>query len=137
MKTIPEIQDGIVDDFMQIGESFDQYAYLVEIACQLPPMKPCQKIERNLVRGCQSHVWLDITVQNGVFSFDADSDTLILKGILSLLRDMLNGQPTSAVAGATIDFLQRTCVMSNFNADRQKGIGYVIAALQARAADCP
>ena len=131
---IDEIHDQIVSDFQEIGDGFDQYAYLIELSVQLPGLPEDKKTEDRLVKGCQSHVWLDMRAEGGAFRFDADSDTLILKGILWLLREIFDGQPLTDVANARIWFFAQTEIMATFDADRQKGIGYIIRTIQSFAA---
>lgn len=135
MKTIDEIQKQIIDDFHEMGDSFEQYAYLIELSCTLPPMDDSQKTPERMVDGCQSHVWLDIRHEDGFFQFDADSDTLIVKGVLYLLEELFNGQNPEDVAKAEITFLRETAIMDTFESDRQKGIGYVLKTLQTKAAE--
>ena len=135
MNRIDELQEKIVSDFREMGDGFEQYAYLIELSVRLPGLAEERKIEERLVKGCQSHVWLDMRAENGVFDFDADSDTLILKGVLFLLRDIFSGQPLDAVANARVWFFEKTEIMATFDADRQKGIGYIIRAMQSFAAE--
>ncbi len=133
MKTIPEKQDAIVADFIMMGDEFNRFAYLLELAGQLPVMDSSAKTDTNLVKGCQSSVWLDIRVINGIFYFTADSDTLTIKGILYLLQDILCGQPAIEVSRSKLDFIQRTKLMSAFTNDRQKGVGFIIRTLLDKA----
>lgn len=130
MKTINEIQDAIVADFQSIGDSFDQYSYLIELSCAHQGLDEAKKTEDNLVEGCQSSVWLDMRCENGLFYFSSDSNTLILKGVLYILEQMLCAQPLKDVAEADISFLQRTSILDTFESDRRKGIGFVIAKLK-------
>lgn len=134
MSRIDELQTKIVQDFQDMGDGFEQYAYLIELSVMLPPLAEEEKTEARLVKGCQSHVWLDMRAENGMFRFFADSDTLILKGVLYLLREIFDGQALEDVAMAKIWFLEKTEIMTTFNADRQKGIGYIIRAMQDFAA---
>ena len=131
--TIKEIQEQIIREFQEIGDSFDQYAYLIELACLHEAMPEEKKTEANLVKGCQSHVWLDIQCKEGILTFTSDSDTLILKGILYLLAKMFNGKPCREVAETEVTFLTETDLMQVFESDRQKGIGYVLKTLQKAA----
>ena len=134
MKTIAEIQNDIVNDFNEIGDPFDQYAYLIELSCAFVPMYKDMKTPELLVEGCQSHVWLYIYAdENGKFQFDADSDTLIVKGILYLLQKCYCGKSPDEVEKSEIFFLDRTAIMDTFESDRQKGIGYVIKKLRYEA----
>lgn len=135
MNDIDSIQEKIVSDFLEMGDGFDQYAYLIELSAMHPPLSPEDRSPERLVEGCQSHVWLKIDIgDDGTFRFSSDSDTLIVKGVLSLLEECFCGQRCEDVAQAHITFLQRTDIMETFGSDRQKGIGYVIRALQAAAA---
>ena len=117
-------------------EELDEfYAYLIELSVALPPLDEEHKTDDRLVKGCQSHVWLDMRVKDGAFSFNGDSDTLILKGVLYLLREIFNGEPPDAVAAAKARFLEQTEIMATFDADRQKGIGFIIRHIQRFAAE--
>ena len=135
MNRIDEVQEQIVRDFQEMGDGFEQYAYLIELSVRLPPLAEELKTEERLVRGCQSHVWLDMRAEDGLFSFDGDSDTLILKGVLSLLRDIFCGRTLEEAANAKIWFFDQTEIMATFDSDRQKGIGYIISELQRFAGE--
>ena len=134
MSRIDDLQQEIVNDFEEMGDGFGQYAYLIELSVTLPPLAEEKKTDDRVVKGCQSHVWLDARVENGLFSFDGDSDTLILKGVLVLLQSIFNGQKPEDVAQAKVWFFEQTEIMATFDADRQKGIGYIIHTLQTLAA---
>ena len=135
MSAIGQIQDEIVAEFEMIGDGFDQYSYLIELSCIFVPMRAGLKTDDRAVRGCQSHVWLDIFQDgDGLFQFEADSDTLIIKGVLFLLQRTLCGQRPAEVASAEIDFLARTAIMETFGQDRRHGIGQVVRTLQQAAA---
>ena len=133
MNSITATQNEIVEEFEMMGDSFDQYSYLIELSCIFEPMDASLKTDDRLVDGCQSHVWLDVRAKDDLFSFDADSDTLIIKGVLFLLQRILCGQPPIEVANADIDFLARTSIMESFENDRRRGIGYVIETLKDAA----
>jgi len=134
MNPVESIQGQIVTEFQEIGDDFDQYAYLIELSCGFQPMRAEDKTEEGLVKGCQSHVWLKTGRDDqSMFTFSADSDTLIVKGILRLLQRMFCGQSPADVADIKVTFLQDTAIMETFTGDRQKGIGYVIQSLQQAA----
>lgn len=135
MKSIAQAQEEIVREFQEMGDSFDQYAYLVELSCQLPALPEEKKTPERAVKGCQSSVWLDMKAENGVFTFAGDSNTLILKGILYLLEELLCGQSARDVAEAKLDFLQKTAILDTFESERRKGVGFVIRELQSFAAE--
>ena len=130
MSEIETAQAALIREFQELGDGFEQYAYLIELAALLPPMAPEEKTEERLVKGCQSHVWLALRSENGRFYATADSDTFIVKGVLYLLKKLFDGQPLAEVAAAKVRFLEETEITATFGPDRQKGLGYVIAEMQ-------
>lgn len=134
MNEIERIQKELTEEIVSLGDGFEQYAYLIELAALLPPFPAEKKTEDRVVKGCQSHVWLDMRDEDGLFYAEADSDTFIIKGILYLLQRMFNGQPCAEVAAAEITLFAKTELMVTFEADRQKGIGFIIKTIQQFAA---
>ncbi|MCD8099667.1 MAG: SufE family protein [Oscillospiraceae bacterium] len=134
MSSINTLQKTIADDFAQMGDAFGQYAYLIEMSAALPEYPQEYRTEEHLVKGCQSKVWLHTYhTADGLFAFDADSDTLIIKGVLFILQTIFNGKPPQEVASAKVWIFEQTDIMVTFNSDRQKGIGYIIRRLQELA----
>ena len=126
-------QQEIAEEFAMMGDGFGQYAYLVELSAELPPMDEEKRTPERAVKGCQSQVWLETCLKEERFFFEGDSDTLILRGILLLLQSVFNGQRPEDVAAAKIWFLEQTEIPATFGADRQKGIGHIIRTLQEQA----
>ena len=141
MRGIDAAQETLIAEFRELGDGFEQYAYLIELAALLPPMAAEDKTEARLVKGCQSHVWLALRSESGRFYADADSDTFIVKGVLYLLKKLFDGRTLTEVAAAKVRFLEETEIAATFGPDRQKGLGYVIRTMQRfaaeRAADAP
>ena len=135
MHEIETVQRRYIAEFNGIGDAFEQYAYLIELSALLPPLPPEKKTPERAVQGCQSHVWLDLHAEAGVFTFDADSDTYILKGVLYLLRQILGGAPLAEVAAAKITLFEETEIMATFEIDRQKGIGAILQAIRRFAVE--
>ena len=134
MTDICEAQDAIVRDFQRLEDPFDQYTYLLALSAQLPVMSEARRAALVPVAGCQSHVWLDIRLEGGDFVFDADSDTMLIRGVLYLLGQVLSHRPPAAVAEAELYFLEKSGLAgAALSADRRKGLGYVIAALRESA----
>lgn len=131
MNGIDRALDELKAEFSEFEDGFERYSYLVELAALLPPYPEEKRTEDRLVRGCQSRVWLELTPRDGRFYFEADSDTLIIKGVLALLRDLLWGQPVEAVAAVKLNLLPAIGLTESFSSERQKGIGYIINRLQA------
>ena len=133
-RSIEERQDDIVADFLSIDDPLSQYEYLLEFAAALPALDEAQKTDENLVEVCQSQVWLVLEDRGGRLGLQADSDTLIVRGVLQLLVQVVDGQPLEDVAQATIDFPARADLMATFNDARRKGVGSIIATIKAFAA---
>lgn len=129
-RTVDELQDAIVGDFLSIGDPLSQYEYLLEFAGALPRLGPAAKTDDRLVAGCQSRVWLAMEAKGGRLAIEADSDTLIVRGVLYLLIEVLGGQRLEDVSSADIYFLEKAEVMSTFGDDRRRGIGSTVAAIQ-------
>ena len=134
MEEIAAEQEAILEEFRQLGDPFACYSYLLGLAGLLPPCPEEVKIPENAVAGCQSHVWLHSWAEEGRFRFQADSDTYILKGLLYLLMNVLDGRSLADAAGAELYFWKDPLLMDSFDDHRQRGIGYAAADLQRRAA---
>ncbi len=130
MASIEEMLDDLKSEFDELEDGFERYSYLIELASLLPPFPEEKRTDDNLVRGCQSHVWLNFHVRNGLFYFDADSDTLIIKGVLLLLQDLFCEQSPEQVANAEVDLLPALGLGTAFSDERQKGIGFILASIQ-------
>lgn len=134
MKTIAQKQEELADELRDLGDSFDQYSYLITLACQVPDWPEAEKTRDRLVKGCQSRVWLKAEFPDGRLALSADSSTMIIKGILKLLMDLLSGHTAQEVAQTEITFLQDTELMDTFETSRQKGIGYILRVIRDKAA---
>lgn len=120
-------------EFSEFEDGFERYAYLVELAALLPPYPEDQRTPAHLVQGCQSQVWLAPYTRDGKFYFDADSDTLIIKGVLLILRDLLHGIPLQDAVVITSDVLTLLGIAGSFSDTRQKGIAAAITMLKEAA----
>ena len=92
MKTIKELQQDIIDDFSFLESWDEKYTYLIELGDSMPPMDPANKTEANLVKGCQSSVWFSLRCEDGRVYLEADSDSLIVRGITAILTTIVSGQ---------------------------------------------
>ncbi len=133
-RTINEIQDGIIAEFEEIGDSFSQYELLIEYSAELEKLDDTQCADNLLVEGCQSNVWLLMSREGGAFHLEASSDTLVICGILNLLGMVFNDQPCEAVACADVYFLEAADLMATFDGTRRKGIRSAIEVMQRYAA---
>ena len=107
MQTINEIQEEILEDFDMFEDWMQKYEYLIDLGKDLPSIEERHKIEDNLIKGCQSRVWLHAEEQNGNIIFSADSDAIMTKGIIALLIRVLSGQSANNIANADLDFINK------------------------------
>jgi len=136
MKTIAELEEQIIADFNLLENWEEKYDYLIELGQDLEPLDPAKKVDENLVRGCQSSVWFDITCQDGRLYFDADSDSLIVKGLIAILHQLLNGQPAEAFADVNLTVFETLGFWRHLSSQRSNGLTAMVARLKAAAADC-
>ena len=122
--TINELQDQVIDDFSVFDEWFDKYAMLIDLGNQLSPIDESQRVEQNLIQGCQSRVWLDAHIdgQTGHLIFEGDSDAVIVKGILSLLIRVMSDHVPSEVANADLYFIERIGLKEHLSPTRSNGL---------------
>ena len=90
MKTINEAQDEIIEEFSAFDDWMDKYSLIIDMGKNLAPLDPALKTPQNRIEGCQSNVWLDAQYNNGIITFTADSDAILVKGIVSLLVNLLS-----------------------------------------------
>ncbi len=131
--TINEAQDRIIVEMSSYGEWFDKYEYLIEQGKQLANLEDGLKTEERLVPGCQSQVWLLSEIAEGRIHFTADSDTLITKGMISLLLRVLNGHPPSDIVAAELYFIQETGLGSNLSPSRANGLASLVRQMKRHA----
>lgn len=127
-----KIIQELKEEFASLPDSFSRYTYLIELARLLPPVDETLRQEPYLYRGCQSQVWLRVRVQDEQFYLDADSDTLLIRGVLALFREVLDGQPVAAVAQANFDLLNDLEIREHFSAVRTGNIAGLLPELQRR-----
>ena len=92
METIKDIQTGIIEDFRMFDDWMQKYEYLIDLGKELTPIKEKYKTEDNLIKGCQSRVWLHAEKKNEIIIYTADSDAIMTKGIIAILINVLSNQ---------------------------------------------
>ena len=110
MKSIDEIQDEIIDEFSVFDDWMDKYALLIDLGNSLPPIEEKYKTNENLIEGCQSRVWLQADYRDGRIWFEAESDAIIVKGIVSLLVRVLSGRTPDEILNYRSDRAHRAPV---------------------------
>lgn len=120
--TIEEKQREITDEFTDIEDWLDRYAMIIDLGNQLPPIEERLKTPDHLIEGCQSRVWLDAELRDGRVYFTADSDAIIVKGIISLLVSVLDGHTPDEILGADLHFIDDIGLGEHLSPTRSNGL---------------
>jgi len=136
MTSIQELQAEIIDDFSFLPEWDERYAYLIEIGQKMDALPDKHKTEDNIVRGCQSTVWLLCECQDGRVHYEADSDSLIVKGLAALLMRVFSDQPAGDVVAADLAFFEQTGLDKHLSSQRTNGLMAMIEKIKSFAAQC-
>lgn len=122
MNSIQEIQEEIVDEFALFDEWMDKYEHLIELGKELPIITEKYKKEENLIKGCQSRVWLHAELKGDVIEFTADSDAIITKGIVALMIRVFTHQTPKAIAEASLGFIDEIGLKEHLSPTRSNGL---------------
>ena len=121
-QTIEEIEKEIVEEFSLFDNWDDKYEYIIDLGKRLPPLEDQYKKDENKVRGCQSTVWLVADYRDGKMFYKAESDAVIVKGLISLLIRVLSGQTPDDIVTARLDFINEIGMMSHLAQTRSNGL---------------
>lgn len=122
MNELESRQQQIIDEFGIFTDWMDKYEYLIELGKDLEPMPDSEKTEQNLIKGCQSQVWLTANYDNGAVTFRADSDAIITKGIIALLIRAVNNQKPQDIIDADLYFIEQIGLKENLSPTRANGL---------------
>ena len=120
--TIEEVQQSIIADFSVYDDWMDKYTYLIELGNELAPIDPAFKVDQNLIRGCQSRVWLHQRMEGDYLFFDAESDALIVKGLVALLLKVFSGRTTQEILDAEPYFIDKIGLKQHLSPTRSNGL---------------
>lgn len=120
--TINEAQDEVIEEFSDFTDWMDKYQLLIDLGNELQPLDPKYKTEDNLIDGCQSRVWLRAEMKEGLLYFTAESDALIVKGIIALLIRVLSGHTPQEIASADLYFIGRIGLSEHLSPTRANGL---------------
>lgn len=133
MKNIDEIQDEIVDEFSVFDDWMDKYALLIDLGNSLPPMDERYKTPENLIEGCQSRVWLQADYRDDRIYFEADSDAIIVKGIVSLLVRVLSGRTPDEILDTQLYFIEKIGLTEHLSPTRSNGLVAMVKQMRMYA----
>ncbi len=120
--TIKEKQDEIVEEFAFLEDWEQKYEYIIDLGKQLPPLSDEVKTDENLIKGCQSKVWIDVKYEDGKLNFLADSDGILPKGIVSLLVSIYSGHSTDEILNSDFDFISQIGLQEFLSPSRANGL---------------
>ena len=120
--TINEIQDQIIEEFSELDDWMDKYQLLIDLGSEQEPLPEEYKTDSNLIEGCQSRVWLQVDEVDGRLVFQAESDALIVKGIVSLLIQVLSGHTAEEIVDADLYFIEAIGLKEHLSPTRSNGL---------------
>ncbi len=120
--TIEEVQQSIIEDFSVYEDWMDKYTYLIELGNELEPIDASYKVDQNLIRGCQSRVWLQQRLENDRIIFEAESDALIVKGLVALLLKVFSGRTPQEILEAEPHFIDEIGLKQHLSPTRSNGL---------------
>lgn len=121
-KTIAQIEEEIVEEFSLFDTWDEKYEYIIDLGKRLPPLDQQYKVEENIVKGCQSTVYLTADYRDGKVYFLADSDAIIVKGLVSMLVRVLSGHTPDEIIGAPLGFINQIGMTSHLAQTRSNGL---------------
>ena len=133
MESIQEKQNQIIDEFNFFQDWSEKYQYLIDLGKCLPDFDQNNRIDSNLINGCQSKVWLNSSFNDNIVIFEADSDAIISKGIISLLIRVFSGHNPKEILEANIDFIEKIGLNSHLSQTRANGLLSMIKQIKIYA----
>ena len=131
--TINEIQDQIIDDFSAFDDWMDKYQMLIELGNNLEPLDEKYKTPQNLIEGCQSRVWLQADYENGLIHFTGESDAVIVKGLVSLLIQVMSDHSPDEILNADLYFIEQIGLSQHLSPTRSNGLLAMVKQMRVYA----
>ena len=133
-KSLQDVENEVIDEFSIFDDWLDKYEYLIELGKSLKEYPEDRKTDDRLVKGCQSRVWIDFSIENGRIFFNADSDAIITKGIISLLVRIYSGRTPEEILSSDFSVVERIGLKENLSPTRANGLVSMIQMIRAIAA---
>ncbi len=135
--TIDDIQEEIIEEFNALDDWMDKYQLLIDLGSEQEPLDEKYKTEQNIIEGCQSRVWIQCDASDGeggkVLHFQADSDALIVKGIIALLIRVINDQPAKEILDSDLHFIEAIGLKDHLSPTRSNGLLAMVKRIKAYA----
>ncbi len=133
MADIQEIQEKIIREFKALGDWTERYKYIIKLGRELDPLDEQYKVEDNLVRGCQSQVWLHTKLEDGKVIFQADSDAAITKGLVALMVRFYSGQSPDDIISTQPSFIKKIGMEEHLSPTRSNGLASMVKQMKIYA----
>jgi cysteine desulfuration protein SufE len=131
--SIEEIQQEIISEFSTFEDWMDKYSYLIELGNGLPPMDDKIKTDQNIIRGCQSQVWISAEFHDGKITYQGESDALIVKGLVALILRVVNEQSPSDIIKSDFNFIDKIGLKEHLSPTRSNGLLAMIKQIKLYA----
>ena len=131
--TINELQDNVIEEFSAFDDWMDKYALLIDLGNSLPPLEEKYKTESNLIEGCQSRVWLQADYEDGKIIFKGESDAVIVKGIVSLLINVLSGHTPQEILDTDLYLIEQIGLKEHLSPTRSNGLVAMVKQMRMYA----
>jgi cysteine desulfuration protein SufE len=128
--TISEKGQSLVEDFSFMEDWTEKYQYLIDLSKNLAPMDTKFKVEDNLIKGCQSKVWLKASFEDELINFQADSDAIISKGIVAILLSVLNDRKPNEILNADLSFIDQIGLKEHLSPNRANGLSSMLKQIK-------
>lgn len=133
-KSLQDIENEIIDEFSVFDDWLDKYEYIIELGKSLEEYPEDRKTDDKLVKGCQSRVWIDFKIEDGKIFFNADSDAIITKGIISLLVRIYSGRTPQEILSSDFSVVEKIGLKENLSPTRANGLVSMIQMIREIAA---
>ena len=133
MTPINKVQQEIIDEFNMFEDWMQKYEYIIDMGKELAPIEKKHKVEKNLIRGCQSRVWLHAELKDGQLFFHGDSDAIMTKGIVALLLRVLSNKKPEDIINSKLDFLDKIGLKEQLSATRANGLASMVKQMKIYA----
>lgn len=131
--SIQERQEEVIEEFAMFDDWMDKYEYLISLGKELPLIQEDKKVEENIIKGCQSRVWLAAELEDDKIQFTADSDAIITKGIISLMIRVLTDSAPKEIAEADLYFIDKVGLKEHLSPTRSNGLVSMVKQMKLYA----
>ena len=128
--TIKEAQDELIEDFELFDDWESKYEYIIDLGKQFPPLEEQYKTEENIIKGCQSRVWLNAYMDENLLKFEADSDAIIVRGLVSMLVKVLSGHTPEEIATSELYFMEKIGLHQHLAQTRSNGLASMLKQMR-------